>query len=440
MADVKISGLPASTTPLAGTEVLPLVQGGVTKKVAVTNLTGTTVSNAGEVGVGGDTAGVVAGVAVTSKFCVKQDGTNPVAGFVKAENTTANSGSAMFACRSRGTLAAPTIVQNGDSLWNMYLAGHDGTDLALAAEIDVQVDGTPGSNDMPGRILFKTTPDGSQIPAERMRIDSSGNVGIGTTAVYSKFQVGTISGFNRETTASFFGTNTIASSLGTVGIYSTEAAGANVGPALTLGGNTGNAAPIYPFGLIQAAKNSASAGDYGGYIRFLTIPANGGAPVENLRLTTGGGVQALNTISVGYAIPATSGAGITFPATQSASSDVNTLDDYEEGTWTPAVTTNNGTATGYSDISGSYTKVGRSVTIQGSITPTGGTFAGYVQLSGLPFTPATNGVGAFVNSANYTAGEFGIGAVLTNNLNVYVMNLVISVGNVMSFTITYNTY
>jgi hypothetical protein len=39
MADVKISGLPASTVPLAGTEVLPLVQGGITKQVSVANLT-----------------------------------------------------------------------------------------------------------------------------------------------------------------------------------------------------------------------------------------------------------------------------------------------------------------------------------------------------------------------------------------------------------------
>jgi hypothetical protein len=39
MADTKISALPASTTPLAGTEVLPIVQGGVTKQVSVTNLT-----------------------------------------------------------------------------------------------------------------------------------------------------------------------------------------------------------------------------------------------------------------------------------------------------------------------------------------------------------------------------------------------------------------
>jgi hypothetical protein len=48
--------------------------------------------------------------------------------------------------------------------------------LALAAEIAVEVDGTPGSNDMPGRIVFKTTPDGQQAPVESMRIDSSGNL------------------------------------------------------------------------------------------------------------------------------------------------------------------------------------------------------------------------------------------------------------------------
>jgi hypothetical protein len=134
----------------------------------------------GNTGIGGDTVGVVAGVTVTSKFCVKQDGTNPVAGFVKAENTTAGSGSGTFACRSRGTLASPTIVQSGDALWNMYVAGHDGTDLALAAEIAVEVDGTPGSNDMPGRIVLSTTPDGSQIPVEAMRINSAQNVTVST--------------------------------------------------------------------------------------------------------------------------------------------------------------------------------------------------------------------------------------------------------------------
>jgi hypothetical protein len=155
---------------------LPIVQTGTTKKITITELTGTQVSAAGEVGIGGDTTGVVAGVSVTSKFCVKNEGANPVAGFVHVNDTTANSGSNTFACRSRGTLAVPTIVQNNDSLWNMYIAGNDGTDLALAAEIRVEVDGTPGSNDMPGRILLRTTPDGSQAPVDAVKIDSAQNV------------------------------------------------------------------------------------------------------------------------------------------------------------------------------------------------------------------------------------------------------------------------
>jgi hypothetical protein len=45
--------------------------------------------------------------------------------------------------------------------------------LALAAVISVEVDGTPGNNDMPGRMVFSTTPDGSQIPTEAMRISSA---------------------------------------------------------------------------------------------------------------------------------------------------------------------------------------------------------------------------------------------------------------------------
>jgi hypothetical protein len=151
------------------------VEGGADLNGVNLTVSGTSLLS-GNTGVGGDTTGVVAGVTVTSKFCVKNEGANPVAGFVHVNDTTANSGSNTFACRSRGTLAVPTIVQNNDSLWNMYIAGNDGTDLALAAEIRVEVDGTPGSNDMPGRILLRTTPDGSQAPVDAVKIDSAQNV------------------------------------------------------------------------------------------------------------------------------------------------------------------------------------------------------------------------------------------------------------------------
>jgi len=58
--------------------------------------------------------------------------------------------------------------------------GFDGTDYGTAAEIKIEVDGTPGAGDMPGRIIFETTPDGTETMVERMRITNGGLVGIGT--------------------------------------------------------------------------------------------------------------------------------------------------------------------------------------------------------------------------------------------------------------------
>ena len=76
-----------------------------------------------------------------------------------------------------------TIVQNGDELGRIAFCADDGTDLVHAgAEIAAFVDNTPGSNDIPGRLSFYTTPDGSTTLSERMRIDSAGKVGIGTTS------------------------------------------------------------------------------------------------------------------------------------------------------------------------------------------------------------------------------------------------------------------
>jgi hypothetical protein len=78
--------------------------------------------------------------------------------------------------------------------------------------------------------------------------------------------------------------------------------------------------------------------------------------------------------------------GITFPATQVPSADANTLDDYEEGTWTPTVTSGTGSLTSYTS-SGIYTKVGRSITTIGFFTLTNvGTASGSCVVGGFPFT------------------------------------------------------
>jgi hypothetical protein len=87
-----------------------------------------------------------------------------------------------------------------------------------------------------------------------------------------------------------------------------------------------------------------------------------------------------------------SGTGITFPATQSASSDANTLDDYEEGTWTPVIggsTTTSGQS--YSVQSGRYTKIGSQVTLtfRASLSNKGTMTGAYAIIKGLPFNLGT---------------------------------------------------
>jgi hypothetical protein len=86
-----------------------------------------------------------------------------------------------FAKSRAAAIGDVTVVQSGDSLGFIRWSGADGTDVTSeGAYIQAAVDGTPGSNDMPGRLLFATTADGAASSTERMRIDSAGNVVIGT--------------------------------------------------------------------------------------------------------------------------------------------------------------------------------------------------------------------------------------------------------------------
>jgi len=95
-----------------------------------------------------------------------------------------------------------------------------------------------------------------------------------------------------------------------------------------------------------------------------------------------------STIGVGAATAAASGAGITFPATQSASTDANTLDDYEEGTWTPI--DSSGASLSFSNVAATYEKIGRLVVARFTLTyPATGSVANAV-IGGLPFTTANS--------------------------------------------------
>jgi hypothetical protein len=101
--------------------------------------------------------------------------------------------------------------------------------------------------------------------------------------------------------------------------------------------------------------------------------------------TNSGTLISATTIGVGGATPSTSGAGITFPVTQSASSNANTLDDYEEGTWTPSFTLASGSATATTAL-GSYVKIGRQVSLTMLITFSVPTAASIDSITGLPFS------------------------------------------------------
>jgi hypothetical protein len=138
------------------------------------------------------------------------------------------------------------------------------------------------------------------------------------------------------------------------------------------------------------------AGSNDGILELQTTTA-GGTATTAITIDTGQRSKFPTTIGVGGATPATSGSGISFPASASASSDANTLDDYEEGTWTPTFTSN---LPGNLNIvyatngrQGYYTKVGRLVTLNFFIsmsTFTHTTASSFSKITGLPFASATN--------------------------------------------------
>jgi len=144
------------------------------------------------------------------------------------------------------------------------------------------------------------------------------------------------------------------------------------------------------------------------------------------------------TLGVGGAAASASGSGISFPATQSASTDANTLDDYEEGTWTLTVTPGSGTITSYTVQSAKYTKIGNLVTAIIKFTITNnGTGASYLQIN-LPFTSADECMGTIRdNGVTGTQGNIrtsGANAFLLNYNSTYPG----STGAVITGTVTFN--
>jgi len=116
-------------------------------------------------------------------------GTAPYTGLGIVQNSNDGDAAVLILGKSRGTsVGSTTIVQDGDDCGRIEFQGMDGTDLETCASIFGEVDGTPGSGDMPGRLSFRTTADGADSATERLRITSDGR-GLSqfTAKVWCKF-------------------------------------------------------------------------------------------------------------------------------------------------------------------------------------------------------------------------------------------------------------
>lgn len=127
-----------------------------------------------------------------------------------------------------------------------------------------------------------------------------------------------------------------------------------------------------------------------------------------------------------------SGTGITFPATQNASSNANTLDDYERGNWTPTMVGSGGGSTTPTQAIGTYTKIGNTVRAYCYIVFPPGTLSGTLTLQGFPFAAAEyegacvtywNGFSsAFVNMSVYMIDATTNGTIVKANAASTTMN------------------
>jgi len=195
--------------------------------------------------------------------------------------------------------------------------------------------------------------------------------------------------YNRSNTPMIFGTNNIErmriDSAGKVGIGTSSPA-----EILDIQGSVDLKARVYTTGTTNQthAGLTLKTGSYEYLIQNLTVTGGStgafriydiNASAERLRIDNTG----LLTLPYGQ---------IKFPAVQNASSDANTLDDYEEGSWTPTVvgTSTNPSSVNYSTQFGKYTKIGNIVYLSFRVSFTFAGGSGAIWLTGLPYTVANN--------------------------------------------------
>ena len=246
-------------------------------------------------------------------------------------NDPGGGGPALVFGKSRNAAQSDaTLVQSGDTLGQIDFYGADGTDMNSAgANITAQVDGTPGGNDMPGRLIFKTTADAATSPTERLRITSTGYVQtkselwVGGSAPVLRWRDST---HGEKATARIDGNDLYFEVANSARLRITSTGDVNIGgsytqtdsrvhiqdvtrpfqegtltlsSATTTNGAADNGATLRFQGhdgvtnryqaSIRGAKENGTSGDYAGYLTLNTRP-NGGGMVERLRIESDGQV------------------------------------------------------------------------------------------------------------------------------------------------------
>ena len=348
-------------------------------------------------------------------------------------------GGIILAHSRNSTVGSHTIVQDDDKLGSIFFEGSDGSAFQRGAQIQAYVDGTPGSDDMPGRIEFSTSADGSTSPTIRATINSSGNFLIGNTSSVdvasgsgAKLQVKHSTG---NISAAFYST---ANASGPAGILALGHARDTVSGALQeddvmgeirfAGGDGTDLESIGASikGVVNAAPGS---NDMPGSLVFATTADGAASPTDRIRLNRNGIFDFIN-----------SGTGINFAAGHSVTPNDatvvnNVFDDFEEGTldWEIHKADYLTTGTNSSGSEVHYQKIGSMVYVQGwirtdGVSPTGinNKAAILTDANGnraqLPFTPSSPG--AFMVSQSRSFNNMTTGTLMIawdeDNDDVYV--------------------
>jgi len=254
-------------------------------------------------------------------------------------------------------VAGQTRIQDSASTSNYILIGSGANaprgGNSVMAQTSSMVMGTEGA----APLIFITN------AAEQMRLDSSGNLGLGVTpqswSTYAAIEISKGSGgyLVNNAASGFIG---VGQNVYYNGGYKYAANGAS-SFYYQQGGSH-----VWQYAASGTAGNAIS------FTQALTLNANGALVLQ------GGNTSA-------------SGVGVAFPATQVASSDANTLDDYEEGTFTATLKGGTTDPTTPVTTTGYYTKIGNLVNLViqfSNVTTTGA--AGEAYATGLPFTSSAS--------------------------------------------------